>query len=97
MHNSIQFVRVKVNRPAPITRLFGREACVLKPALVEEISGAVRTSGPREGWDCVNHKANVLCSPSQIGGIRCGWHRVIRCPRATRGIKSVRADFGGSL
>src|SRR6202795_1163404 len=92
IHESVHVVRVKGNRPSPITRLFGCETGILEPALVEEISGTVRTSGPRECRDCVNHKANVLCLPSQIGGIRCGWHRVIRCPRVTRGIRSVRAN-----
>ncbi len=48
------------NRPAPIAQVFGREAGIVKPALIEEVGGAVRTSRPRERWDRVNYKANVL-------------------------------------
>jgi len=53
-------VRVKSNLPAPITRLFGREPGIVEPALIEEVSGAVRTSGPGERGDRVNHQANIL-------------------------------------
>ena len=68
---------MKGNRPAPITRLFGREAGIVEPALIEEVSGAVRTSGPCERGDRVNHKASVLCLPSLLGGLLYRCHRVI--------------------
>src|ERR1700674_3649304 len=77
IHKSVQVVRVKGNRPAPITRLFDREAGIVEPALIEEVSGAVRTSGPRERGDRVNHKANVLFMSSLLGAMLCGCHCVI--------------------
>jgi|HubBroStandDraft_4_1064222.scaffolds.fasta_scaffold00185_21 hypothetical protein len=56
--------------PAPITRLFGRKAGIVEPALIEEVSGAVRANGPREREDRVNYKANVLCLQSLFGAVR---------------------------
>jgi hypothetical protein len=38
-------------------------------ALIEEVSGAVRTSGPRERGDRVNYQANVLRLPSLFGAM----------------------------
>src|SRR5260370_3260437 len=38
---SVQVVWVKGRRPAPITRLFGREAGIVEPALIEEVSVAI--------------------------------------------------------
>ena len=69
---SVHVVRVKGNCPAPITGLFGREAGIVEPALIEEVSGAVRTSGPRERGDGVNYKANILCQLSLFGAMPCG-------------------------
>ena len=63
---------------------------IVEPALIEEVSGAVRTSGPREHGDRVNHQANVLCQPGLLGSIRHGCHRAIRCRPCVR-------DSGGSL
>jgi hypothetical protein len=53
----------------PITRLFGREAGILQPALIEEVSRAVRTRGPRKRGDRVNQKASVLFLPSLLGAV----------------------------
>src|SRR6267143_1208796 len=74
VHKSVQIVRVKGSRPAPITRLFGREAGIFEPALIEEVSGAVGTSGPRECGYRVNNKPKVLCLPSLFGAMPCGCH-----------------------
>src|ERR1700687_1369179 len=57
--------------------LFTVIAGIVEPALIEEVSGAVRTRGPCDGGDRVNHKANVLFLPSLLGGMLCGAHRVI--------------------
>jgi hypothetical protein len=48
VQKSAQVVRVKSNRPSPITRLFSRETGIFEPALIEEVSRAVRLSGSRE-------------------------------------------------
>src|SRR5260370_7918667 len=66
-------------------RLFGREAGIVEPALIEEVSGAVRTSGPRERGDRVNHKPNVLCLSCLLGAMGCRSHRGIRCYSAIIG------------
>ncbi len=57
---TVQVARVKGDRPTPVTRLFGRQGGIVEPALIEKVSGAVRTCGPRERGDRVNHKANQL-------------------------------------
>ena len=75
---------MKGTRPAPIMSLLGCEAGIVEPALVEEINGSVRTSGPRERGDRVNHKA-ILCSPSPRGDILYGCHRKIGCLRGVIG------------
>src|SRR4029077_16407520 len=71
-----QVVRVKGSGPAPITRLFGGEAGIVKPALIEEVSRAVRTSGPGKRGDRVNHQPNVRCRQSLFGGVSWGSHRL---------------------
>src|SRR6266853_2813875 len=88
VHKSVQIVRVKGSRPAPITRPFGRKAGIFEPALIEEVSGAVLTSGPRERRNRVKHKTNVLRLMILLGAMLCGCHRVII------GRLWVRADSG---
>jgi hypothetical protein len=46
-------------RPSPILRLFRGEAGKVKPALVEEIGGAVRTSRPNKRWDGIDDRPQV--------------------------------------
>src|ERR1700719_2365952 len=73
-HKSVHIVRMKGTRPAPIARLFGREARIVEPALIEEVSGTVSTSGPGERRNRVNHNTNALRLMSLFGTIGCGSH-----------------------
>jgi hypothetical protein len=70
-------VGVKCNRPTPVTRLYGREAGVVEPALIEEVSRAVRTSGTCERRNRVNHQANVLCPSRLFQAMPWGCHGLI--------------------
>ena len=45
------------NLPAPIHRLFRREAGIVQSGLIYELDGGVRTSRPCEGW--CNQKSQV--------------------------------------
>src|SRR5216683_7783488 len=57
-HKAVHIVRMKCTRPARIACFFGREARIVEPAPIEEISGAVSTSGPRERRNRVHHETN---------------------------------------
>ena len=46
--------------PAPIQRLFRREAGIFEPALIEKFGGAIRPSRPYQRGNGVNYEANVL-------------------------------------
>src|SRR6266851_4717871 len=70
VHKAFHIIRMKGTRPAPIACLFGREARIVEPALIEEVSGAVSTSGPRERRNPVNHNTNALGLMSLFGA-RC--------------------------
>jgi len=84
---------------SPITSLSGREAGIVGPALIEEVSGAVRTSGRRERGDRVNDKVNARCLPSLFGATACGCHARIIAPLCARTDSSdcVGPTFEGPL
>src|ERR1700741_2070355 len=59
--------RMYRNLPAPVQGLFSWQAGVFQPALIEEFSGAIRSSQPyRHGYG-VNQEANVF-GPSRLCG-----------------------------
>ena len=63
--------------PTLAMRLFRRETCVVMPPPVKELVGTIRQIAPREGWDRVDRKANVLCRPSLFGDVSRGCHHLI--------------------
>ena len=79
------------NLPAPIERLFRREAGIFEPAVVEEFSGAVRSGRPYQPGNDVNHKKNVLRLPSLRGTLPWRCHPriiVLTFPKANpRGVR----------
>src|SRR6266850_5746050 len=66
----------------------GRETGIVEPALIEEASGAVRTRGPGERGDRVNHEANVYYLPNLLGATHLRMpsrnYRSLACSRSHR-------------
>src|SRR5260370_18253792 len=54
IHEPVAVFCVKRRSPAPIRCFFRREAGVIQPAPIEELSGAVGTTGPPPSRNCVN-------------------------------------------
>src|SRR5260370_12930639 len=76
IHESVAVFCVKRRSPAPIRCFVRREAGVIQPAPIEEFSGAVGTSGPRQSRNGVN----VLRLPSLLGTLPCASHSPIYIP-----------------
>jgi hypothetical protein len=58
--NSWQVVGMNRDLPSRAQNLLWRETRIVQPALIEKLSRAVWTSGPCQGRDGVDYKANVL-------------------------------------
>ena len=87
IHQPVAVFCVKRHSPVPIRCFFRREAGVIQPLPIEEFSGAVGTSGPRQSRNGVN----VLRVPSLLGTLPSGCHsRIIVPSRNSKPFKIYR-------
>src|SRR5258708_19569338 len=63
------------NLASPGQSLLCRETRIVQPALIEEVCGAVWTSGPCQRRDGVDYKANVLYISRFFEAMRQGCHK----------------------
>src|SRR4029077_2411534 len=71
------------NLPSPAQSLLCRQTRIVQPALIEEVCGAVWTSGPCQRRDGVDDKANVLFISRFFEATPQGCHARILTSRRT--------------
>jgi hypothetical protein len=60
--------------PIPSPKLAFRKTLIVQPSLIVKLCRAVWTSGPRQRWNGVDDKANVLCTSRFFEAIPQGCH-----------------------